>query len=396
MSGKFWIGGLILALSAGTVPARPAAAATPYEIHVIASLSGGGSFLGKEEEEALKLAEPVFNAEGGIHGHPIHFTFRDDQSTPQVAVQAANDAIADHPAVILGSSLVAACNAMTPLMKNGPVMYCFSPGIHPPKGSFVFTSSVSTGDYADALIRFFRLKGRTRMALLTSTDATGQDAEHGFDKLLALPANKDIKVVERAHFNTNDVSVSAQIERVKAANPQFFIGWSTGSPIATIFRGIVQAGLNVPFGTTGGNMTYAEMHQFAAFLPKVLYLPSSEWPADGDPRLKLDPGVAAKQKAFFAAFAKVGKKPDEGAVLAWDPASIIVDALRALPDGATAAQLNAYLQKLKGQPGIDGVYDYLKVPQRGLSVANTIITRWNAKSDRWEVVAGPTGIPLAH
>ena len=44
---------------------------------------------------------------------------------------------------IIGSAIVAMCNAMAPLMQNGPVMYCFSPGIHPAKGSYVF-SSVST------------------------------------------------------------------------------------------------------------------------------------------------------------------------------------------------------------------------------------------------------------
>ena len=35
---------------------------------------------------------------------------------------------------------------------------------------------------------------------------------------------------------------SAQLENVKAANPQAFIAWGTGTPIATIFRGMIQAG----------------------------------------------------------------------------------------------------------------------------------------------------------
>ena len=56
------------------------------------------------------------------------------------------------------------------------------------------------------------------------------------------------------------------------------VAWSTGSPIATVFRAMIQAGLDLPVGTTGGNMTYAQMNQFADILPKELYLPAPEWP----------------------------------------------------------------------------------------------------------------------
>src|SRR5665213_1861477 len=307
----------------------------------------------------------------------------------------ANEALATKPIVVLGTTLVAECNAMAPLMQNGPVMYCFSPGIHPPADGYVFTGGVSTFDQAQALVNYFRARGWTRLALMTSTDATGQDADKGFEKLLALPENKDVTIVVHPHFNPTDVRVGAQIEQVKAANPQAFIGWATGSPSATIFRGAVEGGLTVPMGTTGGNMTFAQMHRFAAFLPKTLYLPSSVWAVNGDPRLKLDPAVAKKQKEFFAAYAAEGKKPDEGSILGWDPAIIVVDALRKLPAKATAQQLRDYLLKVKGIAGVNGVYDFEASPQRGLTLKNIIVSVWQPEADTWKVVAAPTGIPLA-
>ena len=58
----------------------------------------------------------------------------DDQSNPANDVQLANDLIAKHVAVIMGSALVANCNAMVPLVKNGPVLYCLSPALHPDPG----------------------------------------------------------------------------------------------------------------------------------------------------------------------------------------------------------------------------------------------------------------------
>src|SRR6185437_12145635 len=126
--------------------------------------------------------------------------------------QLLNDVLASHPKLLLGSSLVATCNAMAPLVQSGPAMYCFSAGIHPPAGSYVFTSGTSTFDQAKALVRFFRLKGWTRLALATSTDATGQDADRGFAEMLAADENKDVRLVAHVHYNITDVSVSAQME----------------------------------------------------------------------------------------------------------------------------------------------------------------------------------------
>ena len=372
-----------------------AAAADNYDINVILPQTGGASFLGKAEMHALELVQKTVNASGGIHGKQLQFKFYDDQSSPQTAVQMANQVLATKPSVMIGPAIVAMCNAVAPLVKEGPVMYCMSPGIHPPAGSYVFTSSVSTHDLENALIRYFRMKGWTRIALITSTDASGQDAERGVDEVLKLPENKDVKLVERVHFNPTDVSVAAQIERVKAAKPQAFIAWSTGAPIATIFKGIVQAGLDVPVATTDGNMTYAQMKQYAAFLPKQLYFPSAAWAARG-PGVEVPAAVQKAQDEFYAAYKAEGAAPDAAANHGWGPAMTVIDALRKLPENATAAQVRDYLAKQTSYAGINGVYDFQKVPQRGLSVQNAIVTRWDAAQQRWEPVSKATGIPLAN
>jgi branched-chain amino acid transport system substrate-binding protein len=378
---------LSLALQSVAVPAYA------YDINVIVPLTGGASFLGKEEQKAIQLAEPLVNKAGGIQGEPVHFVFFDDGSSPQTGVQLTNSAIASKPAVVLGSSLVGVCNAMAPLMQNGPTMYCLSPGIHPAAGSYVFTSSISTLDLADATIRYFRLKGWKRIAFMTSADATGQDAERGLDEVAARPENKDITVVDRAHFNITDVSVAAQIEHLKAANPQALIAWSTGTPIATVFKGIIQAGLDIPVATTDGNMTYAQMTQYASFLPKQLYIAAPEWVQHAG-LITLDPAVEAAQKQFFDAYSAANAKPDMASSLAWDPTMIVVDTLKKLGPKATAQQVRDYIGSLKSYAGINGIYDFTKNPQRGLDVQGTVMTLWSPGKQTWEMVSKPTGIPL--
>jgi branched-chain amino acid transport system substrate-binding protein len=373
------------------VAAVPAWAADPYEINAVLPLTGGAAFLGTGEQKALQLVEKAANDTGGIKGRPVKFVFQDDQSSPQVGVQLAGDVIAKKPAVMIGSSLVAICRAMGPLMKDGPVDYCLSPGIHPDPG-YVFTASVSTLDLANALVRYFRMKGWTKIALMFSTDATGQDAENGIKGVLALPENKDMQVVITEHFNTTDVSVAAQIENVKAKNPQCFIAWSTGAPIGTIFRGITAAALDVPTATTDGNMTYAQMTQYADFLPKQLYIPAAQWVVRET--AQLDPAGAKAHAEFYRLFAEANIKPDISAELGWDPGMIVIEALRKLGPNATAPQVRDFIQHLKGYAGVNGTYDFEKVPQRGLDVGNAVVTRWSPQETTWQVVSKPTGVPL--
>ena len=157
------------------------------------------------------------NKDGGINGEPLEFTFYDDQTSPQTSVQMASGIFAAKPAVVLGSSIVAMCNAIAPLLKEGPFDYCLSPGVHPAAGGYQYSSNTDTHALIEALVRYFRLRGLTKIGFISSTDATGQDAERGLNEVLKIPENSVIQIVERQRFNPTDVSVAAQIERIKGS-----------------------------------------------------------------------------------------------------------------------------------------------------------------------------------
>ena len=104
--------------------------------------------------------------------------------------------------------------------------------------------------------------------------------------------------------------------------------------------------------------------------------------------------MAKQRKVFYDSFAAIGVKPDSAAELVWDPSMIIVDALRTLGADANAAQVRDFIANLRDYPGIDGVYDFVKVPQRGLGLSNAVVTRWSPRAQTWEVVSKPAGAPL--
>jgi branched-chain amino acid transport system substrate-binding protein len=370
-----------------------ASAAEPFEIPVVLPLTGNAAFLGQGEKQALEIEESLVNRQGGVQGRPVHYVFNDDQSSPQVAVQLANQIAAQHPPVILGSAIVAMCNAMSPLLAGGPVLYCFSSGIHPAAGSGVFTAFISTHDLGIALVRYYRERGVTRLAMITSTDASGQDGARGFEEALKLPENRDLKMVAAVQFSPADVSVAAQVEQIKSSGAQALIAWTSGSPFGTVLKGIVQGGLDIPVGTTDANMTNAQMQQYASFMPTETLFMSSEWPEHAT-ELTLDPAVDAAQKAMFGAYAAAGTRPDIAVAHAWDTGLLIVEAYRKLGFEAKPEQIRAYLAGVQGWAGINGIYDFVRQPQRGLDVTDSVVTRWVPEKKTWVIVSKPGGARL--
>lgn len=380
-------------LAMSQAPVSPATAAEDFKLSVILPLTGNAAFVGQQQQKMLQLVEDSTNASGGIRGQKLHFVFYDDQTSPQVAVQLANEALATNPAVILGSSITGMCNAMAPLMKSGPVMYCLSPGIKPAPGGYVFSTYAQTAQLEEALIRYIRLKGWTRVAMLSSSDATGQDADEGMERTLSLPENASIKMVEHPHFNVSDVSVTAQVERVKASGAQVFIAWTTGAQIANIFKGVLQAGLDIPVATTPGNQQFQQLAQYKDFLPKELLIPSAVYPPHNG-IAALDPRIEQVQHAMYNALSSAHVKPDNSTGTAWDPALIVIDALRKLGPDATAEQVRNYIGNLTDFPGINGFYNFQKVPQRGLDASSAVIVRYDPKNERWVWMSEPGGTPL--
>lgn len=379
----------VAALFAALAPGR-ARAADPYEINVILPLTGPTTFVGKGSQAGLLGVEDVVNKAGGVNGRPIHFVFQDDQSNPQITVQLANTLLAKKLPLIMGTASVAGCSALLPLVKDGPLLYCLSPGLHPPDGSYAFSASVSSADTTAVGVRYFRLRGLKKLAIITSTDASGQDAEHGIDTALALPENKDVTISDREHFAPGDVSVTAQMARIKAAGPQAIIAWTTGTPAATVFRAITELGIDVPVLTTNGNSTYAQMRQYGQFLPKELLFPDQ-------PALAVDQvtdrGVKDALNTFYTTLNGMGIKPDIIPSTSWDPGLIVVAALKKIGFNATGAQLRDYIANLRGFAGVTGRYDFRAVPQRGLGPNSVIITRWDAQKETWVGVSKPGGAP---
>jgi branched-chain amino acid transport system substrate-binding protein len=372
----------------GGSPVR-AADPAPFVIPSINSMTGSGAFIGKENEDTIRRLETAINRSGGIKGRPVHFEIYDDQSKPQVAVQLLTQIMAGGSQVVLGPELTNSCLAIVPLAQAKIVQYCMSPGLDPPKGSFTFATSVSGPDIFSAMVRYFHRKGWNRIATLTTADATGQQADQRLGGAVALPENKGVTIVDQEHFAPADLTVAAQVAHLKATQPQVVIVWVIGTPFQTALRGMADAGFDVPVVASNSNMIYDLMKQWTPYLPSQLIFSGPAFLGGITPRAQ-----SAAVRQFNSVTKDVGVTPDFGLALGWDPALIVISALRQIGTTATAEQIHGYIEGLRNFPGILGVYDFTTGDQRGLSQKDLTIVRWDVKKDQWIAISKGGGEPF--
>ena len=370
----------------------PGRAATlePYEINAIIPLTGGGAFLGKAYLETFHAIEQVVNSTGGIQGHPVKFVTADTQTNAQVDVELVNGLLAKRVPVFIDGAPSPMCLASIPLVvTNGPVDYCLSPVIRPPAGSYVFSTNASTYDLASVAVRYLRERGWKRIAMITSTDSTGLEYDRQLTVVLSQPENRDMQMVAHEHFNPTDISVNAQMSRIKSANPQAFLAYTTGTPLGTVLHAINDTGLTLPVITLNSNMSYAQMSAYASFLPKDLYFTTLR---SGVPEGTLSGPLRDAENAYLKAYRAINVRPDVGDVLAYDPTMMIVSALRKNGTHATAQQIRDYILNLHGYIGANGVYDFSSGDQRGIGQNSIVVARWDPAKNTWLQVSRPRGL----
>jgi branched-chain amino acid transport system substrate-binding protein len=384
------IAALILALvAAGSASGSAQTAATPYELNAILPLTGTFAFFGQASQKTMSLVEDRVNATGGIHGRPLHITFLDDQSSPQLDVQYANGLIAKKTAVILGPAVTATCAAVAPLVAAaGPLMFCISPYIN--TGSYVYVTAGTALDNAIVVLRYYKERGYKRFAMLNSTDASGAALDKAFEDAFALPQFASLSLIAHQHFSPADQSVAAQMSVIKNAAPQVLISWTVGSPFSTVIRGLHDSGLDVPLVANGANMTIAQIGQLASIAPKELDFLTIPAAVTGS---AVEPRIAKVQRELDTMFERAGLKVDGGYANGYDMTVLVVDALRKTRPDPTAAQLQTYFSHLHDFAGANAIYDF-RFGQRGSGQNGFELARFNASKNDFEPISKPGGSPL--
>jgi ABC-type branched-subunit amino acid transport system substrate-binding protein len=129
---------------------------------------------------------------------------------------------------------------------------------------------------------------------------------------------------------------------------------------------------------------------FAKTLPRQLVFNAPRsWDAAG----KTGP-LGPSLREYESAYKELGYASTPNDDYGWDPAKIVVYALRKLGPGASAEQLRDYIEKLRGFPGIGGTYDFTAGDQHGLGDDAVIVVAYDPVHRGFVAVSKPGGIPL--
>jgi branched-chain amino acid transport system substrate-binding protein len=373
-------GALAAALLAGaTVPAG--AQSAPYTFTVILPMTGQAAFSGQAESQSLTAYEKYLNANGGIRGTNIHFDIKDDQTSPQIALQLTNAAIAQKAPVIFGSAVVATCSSIGAAVgATGPVQFCFSPGYSPAKDSYSFATGTTILALTRTILMYAKLRGFHRVAFIGSTDATGIASAAVNAELFKSPDLKGLELVADERVSTGDVSAAAQMAKIKAAKPDVLWTSTSGTVFGTVIHGMSDVGVDVPVITTTANANAQQLKALGSMLPKEVYFNGVPFQL-GD-SLK-DPELRKQTKMFNDAFKLIGPEPPTALnALSWDPLLIVSAALRQFGPTMTADQLKTFTLSQRHFAGLNGYYNFGLGDQHGLDSNAVLIIGWdNAKQE---------------
>jgi branched-chain amino acid transport system substrate-binding protein len=356
----------VLALGWG-VPTATAQEA--YKVGAIFSITGPGSSLGIPERDTALMIEADLNAKGGVKGpdgklHPLKLVIYDDASDETKAVLAAKKLIdEDKVTAIVGTTLSGTSLAILDTVQKAevPLVSCAAAAkiVEPAADrKWVFKTPQSDFLITGVLADYLKAKGLTKVAWLNVDYAFGQLGWIEFEKAAQ---KAGLTIVANEKFGQKDVDMTAQLTKVKAANPQATVIWSIPPSASIATKNYADLGIQAPmFQSHGvGNKKYIELAGPAS--NNVLFpagkLLVAEQLADNDAQ---KPVLLAYAKDFEAKF---GPRNTFGGH-AWDAVYIVMGAMEKA--GTDRAKVRAAIETTRNFVGITGVFNFSPADHNGL------------------------------
>jgi branched-chain amino acid transport system substrate-binding protein len=365
-----WLGRFVAAaLFAGFVHAvvfsGPCVAAEPYKIGAVFSITGGASFLGEPEKKTAEMIRDEINKQGGVNGHPIELIILDDETDPTKSNLAVKKLVKEVPVVIgpstSGTSLAVvgvAEEAQVPLISCAASYKIVTP-IESRK--WVFKVAGSDSHVVGKMFDQMKSKGIQKIAIMTVSDGFGAS---GREELLRLAPENGLTVVADERYGPQDTDLSAQLTKIRTAQPQAIVNWSTGPTQILAVKNWRDLGMDsIPLYQSHGfgnkkNIELAGKGAEGVLLP-LARVNIGPLLADGQPQKKV---IMEYTKAFEERY----KEPVSSfGGHAWDSMHLAMAALKAV--GPDPAKIRDFLENTRGFVGQHGIFNFSPQDHCGLS-----------------------------
>jgi branched-chain amino acid transport system substrate-binding protein len=357
-------------------------AAETYKIGGLFAVTGPNSFLGDPEKKSLQMAIDEINARGGIDGHRLEAVIRDTEGVPDKAVLAANELISSEKVVaIIGPSLTPTTLPLVPLVESNkiPLISCAA-GIEitEPVKPWVFKTAQSDVLAVATIYEHMKKQNIKKVGILTVENSFG---ESGKRQLTSQAPQSGIEVVQAESFGGKDTDMTAQLTKIRAAQPDAIICWGTNPGPAVVARNAQQLNIKIPLYQSHGvaSPKFIELAQDAAegiLLPTGKILVADQLP-DSDPQ---KPVI----KSYIQQFEGQFKMPVSGfGGYAYDAMQLLAKALEG--SGGDREKIRAALEKINGHVGVTGTFNFSPTDHNGLGKDAFVMVQ--IKDGKWKLLA---------
>ena len=224
------------------------ASATPFRVLFIDGLSGGFQPIGDGNLAGIKAAVQVLNAKGGILGHKVVLTPMDDQASPQNAVNILQSSLASGPTpnlVYAGGSSTENL-ALLPTLTKDKILSVEQGGSTALSDGATYPYNYTTAPLPSyeytAIGDYFLKKGIKSVGVISSDDDLGSS-----ELALMTPAFKKLGITYTVqNYSDTALSMTPQLEALKATNPGGLVMIGYGTPIPHIINDLTTLGWNIP------------------------------------------------------------------------------------------------------------------------------------------------------
>ncbi|MBM4289546.1 MAG: ABC transporter substrate-binding protein [Deltaproteobacteria bacterium] len=353
----------------------------PIKIGAFFALSGPAAAIGTPTKLVAEMVVDKINKEGGINGRPLLLVIGDTESDPAKAAAIAKKFIhQDKVAAIIGPTRTDTGMNVKKIVEEAGMPTFMTVGGDPvimggeKFGSFhyVFKSPQRSSVAVKRLYMYLQDNKITNVALLTASDSFGKDGEGWLENLAQ---EYGITIVAKESFGPRDTDMTAQLTKLKNADPQAIVCWTIGPAGAIVAKNMAQIGLNLPLFQCHGlpDPKYIELAGKAAEgnrMPATKLMAPDQL-ADDDPQKPVILEFIRLYKDQYKFDRQFPINTHSG--YAWDAIMIVAEAMKKA--GTDPKALRDAIEQTKGYVGVSGIYNLSPEDHNGLGVDSMIIVQ---------------------
>ena len=272
-----------------TTTSVPQTLAKEVKIGFLLTLTGYAAFFGKMQETALKMAQKEFEKMGPVAGSDLKFIIYDTGCKPQDAILMTQRLMhTDNVLCIIGPLLSTEAEQVFPIVNRDKVPIissCAKPGLTEANRPWTFRNAMTSDKVNEPTIRMWVKQNNIKTVAILTDIKSKVSESYGKGVAPALLKKYGVQVIENIDFVTEDADFSAQITKVKGANPDGIVMAGEYALAANIAREARKQGLKQPL-IADVPITTPEFIKLGGPAVEGVYAPSDFWAENPDPKVQ--------------------------------------------------------------------------------------------------------------